>query len=76
MERQQEVTPSVARDDQAEFLTIEEIATRLKVKPSFFYAPVRRKGPDPIPCIKIGKYLRYHWPSFLEWAARSNRARE
>lgn len=32
--------------EQVEILTISEIAARLKMKPSFFYAPVRRKGPE------------------------------
>ncbi len=42
-----------------ELLTIAEIAQRMKVPVSFFYAPCRRKGPNAIPCIRVGKYLRY-----------------
>lgn len=60
-----------ARDDQAEFLTVENIADRLKLPVSFFYAPVRRKGPDPIPCLKIGKYIRYRLPDVMSWIEKS-----
>jgi len=46
-----------------ELLTVEEIAGKMKVPVSFFYTPCRRKGPDAIPCIRVGKYLRYHLPT-------------
>ena len=57
-----------------ELLTIDELSQRLKVKKSFFYAPVRRKGPDAIPCVMIGKYLRYDLQAVMEWITRRNQA--
>ena len=75
MDRQQDMNHQAAKDDQAEFLTIVEISTRLKLKPSFFYAPVRRKGPDPIPCLRIGKYIRYRLPDVMAWIEKQNEAR-
>lgn len=56
-----------------ELCTVDEIAGRLKVKPSFLYAPTRRKGPDPIPCIRVGKYLRYDLEAVRDWLARQQR---
>lgn len=70
MEGQQSSKLPVALDDQAELLTIEEISAHLKMKPSFFYAPVRRKGPDAIPSLKVGKYLRYRLHDVLAWIER------
>lgn len=56
-----------------ELLTVEEIAERLKVPKSFFYAPCRRKGPDAVPCIRVGKYLRYHEPTVRAHFAKQRR---
>jgi hypothetical protein len=42
-----------------ELLTADELCRVLKVKKSFLYAPARRKGPNRLPCIRVGKYLRY-----------------
>jgi hypothetical protein len=61
--------------DHDELLTIEEIAKKMKVPVSFFYAPCRRKGPDAIPCIRLGKYLRYHEPTVLAHFSRQYGAR-
>ena len=57
-----------------ELLTIAEIAQRMKVPVSFFYAPCRRKGPNAIPCIRVGKYLRYHLQTVQAHFAKQNEA--
>jgi len=75
MDTQQESKPLGTRDEQAELLTIQEISARLKVKQSFFYAPVRRKGPDAIPCVRVGKYLRYDVRAVMAWIERQNQER-
>jgi len=59
---------------QDELLTVDEIAEKLKVPKSFFYAPCRRKGPDAIPCIRVGKYLRYSLPAVQAHFAKQNEA--
>jgi predicted DNA-binding transcriptional regulator AlpA len=61
--------------DPDRLLDIDEVANKLNVKKSFLYAPCRRKGPDPIPCIMIGKYLRYDLQAVREWINRQNQAR-
>lgn len=55
-----------------ELLTGDELCRKLKVKQSFLYTPARRKGPDAIPCLKIGKYLRYDLHAVKNWIARQN----
>jgi len=71
------VVPSKVREakhtsenDPDALLTIDEVSKILKVPKSFLYAPCRRKGPDPIPCVKIGKYLRYYLRAVMEWIER------
>lgn len=58
-----------------ELLTGDELCQKLKIKKSFLYAPVRRKGPDALPCIMIGKYLRYDLRAVRGWIERQNQAR-
>jgi len=53
-------------------LTIDELCRKLKIKKSFLYAPERRKGPNAIPCFRIGKYLRYDMQTVREWIARQS----
>jgi hypothetical protein len=55
-----------------ELLTVEEIAARFKVKPSFFYAPARRKGENAVPCSRVGKYLRYDPDAVKVWLERQS----
>ena len=61
-------------ENENELLTFEEIAQKMKVPKSFFYAPCRRKGPDAIPCLRIGKYLRYHEPTVRAHFVKQNEA--
>lgn len=55
-----------------ELLTGDELCHKLKIKKSFLYAPVRRKGPNAIPCIRVGKYLRYHLQTVQAHFAKQN----
>jgi hypothetical protein len=59
-------------NDPNKLLTIGEISRKLNVSEHYFYAPCRRKGPNAIPCIRIGKYLRYHLPSVLAHFVKQN----
>jgi hypothetical protein len=59
-------------NDQGALLTADEICSILKIKKSFLYAPCRRKGPDAIPCIMVGKYIRYHLPTVRAYFEKQN----
>jgi excisionase family DNA binding protein len=50
-----------------ELLTIDEAAEVLQVKKSWLYAQTRQSGPGSIPCIRVGKYLRFQPPALMEW---------
>jgi predicted DNA-binding transcriptional regulator AlpA len=47
------------------FLTIDEMAKELKVKKSWLYSRTRETGPDTIPRLKIGKYLRFDYQEVM-----------
>jgi hypothetical protein len=44
-----------------ELLTVEEVASRLRLKPSWIYRHSRDLG-----AIHLGKYLRFRWSSVLQ----------
>jgi hypothetical protein len=48
-------------DLQNKFLTVEQLAERLQVKPSWVYAHA-----DQLRVSRLGKYLRFYWPHVLE----------
>jgi len=60
--------------DHAQILTPEQLAERLKVKVSFIYENTRRRAgirnADPLPSIRMGKYLRFYWPEVEKWLER------
>lgn len=63
-------------EDQRDFLTISEMAARLKVKKSWLYRQTKRHGPGSIPRMRIGKYLRFNEAAVMEWIQKQNAPRE
>ena len=50
-----------------EILTPEEVAKRLKVKVSWVYEKRRPRTKNPIPCLPLGRYIRFDWNQVLKW---------
>lgn len=48
-------------------LTIDEVAERLRVPKSWLYSKTRETGPDAIPRLKVGKYLRFYFDEVMVW---------
>jgi predicted DNA-binding transcriptional regulator AlpA len=57
-----------------EILTPTQVAERLQVKPSWVYEQTRERAEirnaDPLPHIKMGRYLRFDWKDVLDWLER------
>jgi predicted DNA-binding transcriptional regulator AlpA len=57
-----------------QILTPTQVAERLQVKPSWVYEQTRERAevrnPDPLPHIKMGRYLRFDWKDVLDWLER------
>jgi excisionase family DNA binding protein len=51
----------------SDILTPEELAARLKVRRTWVYEKMRRRSRNPLPAIKLGRFLRFNWPSVCEW---------
>lgn len=48
-------------------LTIKELADLLKIPVSWIYSRTRIKSEDSIPCVRIGKYVRFVEEEVIEW---------
>ena len=53
--------------DSSQILTLDELAQRLKVSRRWVYEKSRRRCLDPLPIIRIGRYLRANWLDVSEW---------
>lgn len=55
-------------------LTPAELAGRLAVSESWIREKTRERArvrdEDPLPVIRLGKYVRFSWPAVQEWLAR------
>ena len=60
--------------DPAHILRPEQLGERLKVPVSWVYENTRRRAgrrnADPLPFIRMGKYLRFYWPEVEKWLER------
>jgi hypothetical protein len=55
-----------------EFIDCKELARRWAVPVSWVREQVRSRVADPLPHIRLGKYVRFRWgsPEMEEWAGR------
>ena len=51
----------------AKLLTAQELASQLKIPVSWIYSRTRIKTKDSIPCVRIGKYVRFNEEEIMEW---------
>jgi hypothetical protein len=62
--------------DHNELLTPAELAGRLKVQVSWVFEQTRQRAKvrnkTPLPCIRLGKYLRFSWTQVCEWMDQNN----
>jgi hypothetical protein len=64
--------PTAFNDPSIEIIDSKELATRLRVPESWVRDRVRARSDDPLPHVKIGRYVRFEWgsPDLVEWWAR------
>lgn len=54
-------------------LTVDELAQILKVPKSWIYGKTREAGPESMPRLYIGKYLRFFETDVMNWLKKQNR---
>ena len=57
-----------------ELLTVDDVATMLKVPKSWVYERTRRRGKDRLPFLKLGKYVRFEPDAVRAFLASQRRA--
>ncbi|MGA3294663.1 MAG: helix-turn-helix domain-containing protein [Candidatus Acidiferrales bacterium] len=70
-----DITPTLRPEN---ILTPEEVAERLKVPSSWVYEKTRARCRNPIPCLRLGRYIRFDWNAVINWLtveAEQNAAR-
>lgn len=72
--RQENSSSSAPPINPLEILTPEELAQRLKVSQRWIYEKSRRRCQNPLPTIRIGRYLRFDWTSVSAWLREQERA--
>ena len=73
-----ETSPNTATSTQVpnypsiEIIDSKELARRLRLPESWVRDRVRGRSPDPLPHVKVGRYVRFEWggPELVEWWAR------
>jgi hypothetical protein len=53
--------------DPQNILTPQELAERLKVPLSWVFEKTRARCRNPIPCLRIGLYIRFDWIAVAAW---------
>jgi excisionase family DNA binding protein len=48
-------------------LSVDELAESLRVPKSWVYSRSRERGPDAMPRIRVGKYLRFELDKVMDW---------
>jgi hypothetical protein len=49
-----------------------ELAKRLNLPESWIRSQTRYRAPDPLPCLRFGRYVRFEWdsPALKKWLER------
>jgi predicted DNA-binding transcriptional regulator AlpA len=55
------------------FLSVDGLAQSLNVPKSWVYSRTRQTGPESMPRLKIGKYLRFRLEDVIEWIEYQNK---
>ena len=48
-------------------LTLDDLVELTQLPKSWWYTRTRQTGPDSLPVVKCGKYLRFRWDEVQEW---------
>jgi predicted DNA-binding transcriptional regulator AlpA len=68
-----EITDPIARKlfnnllDPASIITPEEVAARLKVPESWVDEKTRARCRNPMPVLRLGRYIRFDWSAVINW---------
>ena len=56
-----------------QFISIEEVASRLHADVTWVREKIRRRSPNPMPVFNLGRHLVFDWAQVVEWVRSSPR---
>ena len=56
-----------------QFISIEEVASRLHADVTWVREKIRRRSPNPLPVFNLGRHLVFDWAQVVEWVRKSPR---
>ncbi len=65
--RRGESSPGLPMLDPNNILTPQDLAERLKVPLSWVFEKTRARCRNQIPCLRIGRYVRFDWAAVVAW---------
>jgi hypothetical protein len=65
-----ETTPALMKPE--DLLTLKELCTRLKVRPSWVYKHVAKDRKNQLPVLRCDGFLRFEWPAVVAWLRSNN----
>ncbi len=63
---------AIVRVVEPAFMTPVEVAALLQTSLHWVYEKTRSRNQDPLPCMQLGRYLRFDKQAVLEWARQRN----
>jgi hypothetical protein len=70
---------STNRLEASDLLTPEQLAERLQVNVTCVFEQTRQRAKvrnkNPLPCVRLGKYLRFSWTAVSDWLVETAIAR-
>ena len=63
----QPVQNTIPHPRQIEIVTPREVAQRLQVPEPWVYEKTRTRCKNPLPCVRIGRFIRFDWFAVLDW---------
>lgn len=64
------MTTATTAEPLSEILTPEEVAAILRVKPSWVHEKTRTRSRNPLPVLRIGRYIRFRRADVNAWLDR------
>ncbi len=66
----------INRLELGDILTPQQLADLLQVSKSWVFEQTRQRAKvrnkNPLPCIRLGKYVRFSWSQVSQWLAQNN----
>jgi hypothetical protein len=68
----QPIQNTIPHPQKVEIVTPKELAQRLHVPEPWVYEKTRTRCKNPLPCLRIGRFIRFDWSAVLDWLEKQS----